>query len=99
MLGLFRVSVTVGSSVVEWLACWTQAQKGPGSVLGKQPLPLSPSSKIGSSPLKGCGGNWRKVMAAYRRVYDSRYLQADCQEPGSARNPTRGNRVWATFTF
>ena len=34
MLGLFRVSVTVGSSVVEWLACWTQAQKGPGSVLG-----------------------------------------------------------------
>jgi len=27
---------------------------------------------------------WRKVMAAYRRVYDSRHLQADCQEPGSA---------------
>jgi len=26
-------------------------------------------------------------MAAYRRVYDSRHLQADCQEPG--------NRVWA----
>ena len=23
-------------------------------------------------------------MAAYRRVYDSRHLQADCQEPGSA---------------
>jgi len=23
-------------------------------------------------------------MAAYRRVYDSRYLQADCQGPGSA---------------
>jgi len=23
-------------------------------------------------------------MAAYRRVYDSRRLQADCQEPGSA---------------
>jgi len=22
--------------------------------------------------------------AAYRRVYDSRHLQADCQEPGSA---------------
>ena len=36
-------------------------------------------------------------MAAYRRVYDSRHLQADCQEPGSA--PTLGNRVWATFTF
>jgi len=23
-------------------------------------------------------------MAAYSRVYDSRHLQADCQEPGSA---------------
>ena len=23
-------------------------------------------------------------MAAYHRVYDSRHLQADCQEPGSA---------------
>ena len=38
-------------------------------------------------------------MAAYRRVYDSRHLQADCQEPGSARNPTLGNRVSATFMF
>jgi len=28
-------------------------------------------------------------MAAYRRVYDSRHLQADCRE--------LGNRVWATF--
>ena len=26
----------------------------------------------------------KKVMAAYRRVYDSRHLQADCKEPGSA---------------
>jgi len=26
-------------------------------------------------------------MAAYRRVYDSRHLQADCQEPGSAPVP------------
>ena len=29
-------------------------------------------------------------MAAFRRVYDSRHLRADCQEPGS---------VWAIFTF
>jgi len=36
-------------------------------------------------------------MAAYRRVYDSHHLQADCQEPGSARNPTLGNAVWAAF--
>jgi len=27
---------------------------------------------------------WWKVMAAYRRVYESRHLQADCQEPGLA---------------
>ena len=33
---------------------------------------------------------WRKVMAAYRRVYDSHYLQADCQEPGSAPEPYAG---------
>jgi len=26
-------------------------------------------------------------MAAYRRVYDSRHLQADCKEPGSAPEP------------
>jgi len=26
-------------------------------------------------------------MAAYRRVYDSRQLQTDCQEPGSAPEP------------
>ena len=26
-------------------------------------------------------------MAAYSRVYDSRHLQADCEEPGSAPEP------------
>ena len=26
-------------------------------------------------------------MAAYRRVYDSHHLQADCQGPGSAPEP------------
>ena len=38
-------------------------------------------------------------MAAYRRIYDSHYLQADCQERDQLRNPTLRNRVWATFTF
>jgi len=33
-------------------------------------------------------------MAAYRRVYDSRRLQAHCQEPDQPRNPTLGKRVW-----
>jgi len=37
-------------------------------------------------------------MAAYRRVYDSRYLQADCQEPGSAPEPYAQQwSIWATF--
>ena len=38
-------------------------------------------------------------MAAYRRVYDSRHLQADCRGPDQLRNPTLIDRVWATYTF
>ena len=38
-------------------------------------------------------------MAAYRRVYDSRHLQAGCKEPGSAPEPKLGNCVRAAFTF
>ena len=38
-------------------------------------------------------------MAAYRRVYDSRHLQADCNKRDQLRNPTLGSRVWATFAF
>jgi len=38
-------------------------------------------------------------MAAYRRVYDSRHLQADCQERDQLRSPTLRSRVWATCTF
>ena len=37
-------------------------------------------------------------MAVYRRVYDSRHLQADCQEL-QLRNSTLGDRAWATFTL
>ena len=39
-------------------------------------------------------------MAAYRRVYDSHHLQADCQEPGSAPEPyARQSSTGASFTF
>ena len=39
-------------------------------------------------------------MAAYRRVYDSRHLQADCQGTRSAPEPyTLSNRVRTTFHF
>jgi len=56
-------------------------------VLTKLSLCLcSPSSKTSISRLKGCAVT-RKVMAAYRRVYDSHHLQADCREPGSAPEP------------
>jgi len=61
-----------GGSIAEWLVCWTDAQKAwvqiaaamlSGNSLRKNcsnPSCLcSPSSKIGSSPLKGCWGNCR----------------------------------------
>ena len=38
-------------------------------------------------------------MAAYRRVYDSRHLQLTAKNRDRLRNPTLGNRVWASFTF
>ena len=65
------------------------------TVLGKLFTPIVPlfsvhqAAKLVSSPLKGCEGNCSlaKVMAAYRRVYDSRHLQANCQEPWSAPEP------------
>ena len=31
MLAFFLILVVSCGSVAEWLACWTQAQKGPGS--------------------------------------------------------------------
>jgi len=40
---------------------------------------------------------WRKVTAVYRRVYDSRHLQADCQEPGSAPEPHARNRNLTSY--
>ena len=36
-------------------------------------------------------------MAAYRRVYDSRHLGLTAKNRDQLRNPTLGNRVWATF--
>jgi len=38
-------------------------------------------------------------MAAYRRVYDSHHLRLTAKNRDQLRNPTLGNRVWATFTF
>ena len=40
-------------------------------------------------------------MAAYRRVYDSRHLQTDCQAPGSAPEPyaRQSSRVRAGYLY
>ena len=38
-------------------------------------------------------------MAAYRRVYDSRHLQADCQGPGSAPEPYALQSSMGTINF
>ena len=90
----------MGGSVAEWLSCWTQALKGPGSESQIAVVTLSGNSrrqtvhthcasvhqaaKLVAALLTVAGllQVWRKVMAAYRRVYDSHHLQADCQEPG-----------------
>jgi len=38
-------------------------------------------------------------MAAYRGVYDSRHLQADCQESGSAPEPYARQSSMGYFFF
>jgi len=102
-----------GGSVAEWLACWTQAQMGPGSnrsrdAVGLQswanyshPLCLcSPSSKIGSSPLKGCRVNYRpggkkwQPTAGFMTHVTCRLTTKNRDQ---LRNLTLGNRVWATL--
>jgi len=91
-----------GASVAEWLACWTQAQKGPSSnraatlsgdslrqTVRTHRASVHQAAKLVAALLRVAGQlqAWRKVMAAYCQVYDSRHLQADCQEPGSAPEP------------
>ena len=55
--------------------------------------PTVPSEKMTA----GCNWMAQILSVPYHRVYDSRYLQADCQEPGSAPESSLGSRVWATF--
>ena len=38
-------------------------------------------------------------MAPYRRVYDLRHRRLTANNRDQLRNPTLGNRVWATFTY
>jgi len=88
----------VGGSVAEWLACWTQARvQIAAATLSGRPNSLKQTvhtrrasvhqaAKLVAALLRVAGVTvgLGKVMAAYHRVYDSRHLQADCEEPESA---------------
>ena len=94
--------VTHGGSIAEWLACWTKAQKARVQIavatlsgnslrqtVNTHCASVHQAAKLVAALLRVAGvlQAWWKVMAAYRRVYDSRHLRANCQEPGSAPEP------------
>jgi len=83
------VSDTQGGSVAEWLACWTQEQKGNSL---RQTVHTHRASVHQAAKLVAA------VMAACRRVYDSRHLQADCQELGSDPEPSAEYGLPLPFT-
>ena len=91
-----------GGSVAEWLACWTQAQKAQVQIavvtlsgnslrqtVNTHCASVHQAAKLVAALLRVAGVTvgLAEVIAFYRRVYDSRHLQADCQEPGSAPEP------------
>ena len=62
----------------------------------------SPSSEIGSSPLKGCEGNCRpgrKYWQPTARFMTHVTCRLTAKNRDQLQNPTLGNRVRATFTF
>ena len=81
----------------------SQSRRCRVTVLGKLFTPIvHQAAKLATvlSRVAGVTAGLAESNAAYRRVYDSRHLQADCPEPGSAPEPyARQNRVWATSTF
>ena len=87
--------VSVLDSGAEGPGFKSQLRRCQATVLGKlfKPIvPLFTKQQNWQQPSRVAGGNCRtggnwKVMAAYRRVYDSRHLLADCQELGSALEP------------
>jgi len=99
---VFVPSVYQGGSVAEWLAYWTQAQKArvhiavamlSGNSLRQtvhtHRASVHQAAKLIAALLRvgRVTASLAESMAAYRRVYDSRHLQADCQEVGSAPEP------------
>jgi len=81
-----------------WLACLTQArvQIAVATLSGnslRQTVhthcaSVHQATKLVAALLRVAGAaGLTEVMEAYRQVYDSHHLQADCQEPGSAPEP------------
>jgi len=86
-------SYLLGGLAAEWLACWTQAQKArvqiavatlSGNSLTQtvhtHRASVHQAAKLVAALLRVAG----VTAGLAERVYDSRHLQADCQEPGSA---------------
>jgi len=92
-------NIHMGGSVAEWLACWTQAQKGLGSNRAtmlsgnsiRQTVHTYHASVHQASKLVAALLRVVRVTVGLAehncRVYDSCHLQADCQEPGSTPEP------------
>ena len=81
----------MGGSVAEWLVCWTQAQKGAGNNPRQTHcVSVHQAATLVAALLRVAGvtvGLAESNGSANRRVYDSRHLQAECQEPGSGPEP------------
>ena len=77
----------LGGSVAEWLACWKGLGSNRSVMLSGNSLRQTVHTHCASVHQAAKLQAWQNVMAAYHQVYDSRHLQADCQEPGSAPEP------------
>ena len=88
---------SMGGSVAEWLVSWTRDAIGPGfksavtlsvNNLGQtvhtHRASVHQAAKLVAALLRVV---WWKIITAYCWVCDSRHLQTDCQEPGSALEP------------
>jgi len=101
----FTRVVSVLDSGAEGPGFKSQSRRCRVTVLGKLFTPIVPlftSSKINSSPHKGCEGNCRPVGKKWQPTAGF-MTHATCRltakNRDQLRNPTLGNRVWATFTF
>jgi len=98
---LLRSSLSLSRCHPSVNSCPPHAPPSPRALPGlgvQSNLPPRPSAKT-APPLPVTSFNYtvssrHHILAAYRRVYDSRHLPADCQEPGSAPEPCA--RQWST---